>query len=164
MNTRFITALFVLFVSPVYPLFTAEAGNQIANPAQPVNGIETRELTELWRAGGENDELFFGNVVQVIGDGAGRVFVLDVQMEQTHMFSPAGDLIATLGGHGEGPGEVNNINSIWRLGDDQLAQAQVMPGKVVNVKLWNGAEEKVLMTMNGFFLRCLTRKGITSTE
>ena len=34
------------------------------NPAQPVNGIEAIDLQELWRRGGEGDELFFGLVVQ----------------------------------------------------------------------------------------------------
>jgi 6-bladed beta-propeller len=110
---------------------------EITNSATPISGVSSLHLSEQWRAGGEDDELFFGNVVQVIGDNSGRVFVLDVQMENTYMFSPAGDLLETLGGHGEGPGEVNNINSIWVMDDDQIGQGQVMPGKVVGIN-YNG--------------------------
>ncbi len=133
MISRILHIAIILIMGTMNLITTAHAVTRIANPAEPSNGVESVKLVELWRAGGEDDELFFGNVVQVIGDEAGHTFVLDVQMEKTFLFSPTGQLLRELGGHGEGPGETNNINSIFLLGENQVAQGQVLPGKVVTV-------------------------------
>lgn len=98
--------------------------------SEPEQGTESVQLKELWRAGGEDDEVFFGNVLQVVGGPGGKTYVLDVQLLQIFVYSPEGELLGTLGGQGEGPGEVNNSNCMMSLPDGGVGLGQVMPGKV----------------------------------
>lgn len=38
----------------------------VLNGSAPSEGMETWSLTELWRAGGEDDEVFFGSIELVL--------------------------------------------------------------------------------------------------
>ncbi len=106
----------------------------IQNPAQPADGISNLQLNEQWRAGGDDDEeVFFGNVLQVIAAPDGGIYVLDSQLLQVFAFTADGQLRDTLGGRGEGPGEVNNVNSIVNLPDGGLGIGQVLPGVIACV-------------------------------
>lgn len=102
----------------------------IDNGNESENGRLTVPLVEQWRAGGEEDEVFFGNVLQVIPAPDGGVYVLDSQLLQVFAFDADGELRAELGGRGEGPGEVNNVNSIVNLPDGNLGIGQVLPGVI----------------------------------
>lgn len=107
----------------------------IENAVHPVDGVVDLKLTEQWRAGGEDDEeVFFGNVLQVLSAPDGGVYVLDSQLLHVFAFTVAGDLRAILGGRGEGPGEINNVNSILNMPDGSLGIGQVVPGVVACVK------------------------------
>jgi hypothetical protein len=98
--------------------------------SEPEQGTETVRLKELWRAGGEDDDVFFGNVLQVVGGPNGKIYVLDVQLLKIFVYSAEGEMLGTLGGQGEGPGEVNNSNCMMSLRDGGVGLGQVMPGKV----------------------------------
>jgi hypothetical protein len=89
------------------------------------------QLEEKWRQGGDEGELFFGNVLQVLPTPAGGVYVLDTQLVQIFQLDAGGQLVAVRGGQGDGPGEVNNINSMVSFPDGRLGLGQVLPGKVV---------------------------------
>ena len=92
--------------------------------------VATAPLTEQWRQGGEDSELFFGNVLQVLPADDGGLYVLDTQLVKIFHLDASGALVAELGGPGEGPGEVSNVNSMVRLGDGRLGLGQVLPGAV----------------------------------
>ena len=113
------------------PLSTLAEPELIENPAAPPEGVVDVSLVEQWRAGGDDDEdVFFGNVLQVIATPDGGVYVLDSQLLQVFAFSREGVMDRTLGGRGEGPGEINNVNSILNLPDGNLGIGQVLPGVI----------------------------------
>jgi hypothetical protein len=100
----------------------------VENPAVPVQGVQDVPLREMWRTGGEDDELFFGNVLQVLPAPQGGVYILDSQLTQVFVLDAGGELLTVMGGRGEGPGEVSNVNSIVNLPGGGLGIGQVLPG------------------------------------
>ncbi len=52
---------------------------------------EIAELTELWRAGGEDDEIFFGSVAAIRSDPDGNILILDGQLSEVHVYTPDGE-------------------------------------------------------------------------
>jgi len=129
----------ILSILPLLAICAALAAAARAEPlrsdngADPSQGIVTMEMKELWRAGGDDDDVFFGNVLQVLPAPGGGVYVLDAQLLQVFAFSADGELVRTLGGRGEGPGEINNVNSLIALDDHTLGLGQVLPGKLVKI-------------------------------
>lgn len=113
---------------------TIDGVTHIRNSDQPTNGIETWEVEELWTAGGEFDEsVLFGLIGQVeIGDD-GDIYLLDNQLSQVQVYSPDGEMLRTLGGPGEGPGEVSNPAGIAVLPDGSLGIVKTMPGKLIRL-------------------------------
>jgi hypothetical protein len=90
-------------------------------------------LEEVWRAGGEDDDVFFGNVGAVRVDADGNVLLLDSQLAEVHVYSPAGDHLATLGREGDGPGEVRRPGDMFVRTDGAVAMIQSFPGRIVMV-------------------------------
>lgn len=125
------TIIFFLILISTWSTATAET--RVENGAAPSQGVTDLQLTESWRAGGEDDDVFFGNVLQVESGPDGLVYVLDVQLVQIFVYSAEGELLRTLGRRGEGPGEVNNANSMLTLADGRIGLGQVLPGKLVMV-------------------------------
>ncbi len=114
---------------------TVEGVLHIKNGATPSQGIETLQLEELWRAGGEDDETFFGLISQVVSDSAGNIYLLDTQLSEVYVYSPDGEQIKTLSRQGEGPGETNNPFDMLFLPDGTLGLVQMFPGKIVKLDL-----------------------------
>ncbi|MFO7610158.1 MAG: hypothetical protein R6X35_13395 [Candidatus Krumholzibacteriia bacterium] len=90
-------------------------------------------LEQAWRAGGESDEVFFGNVGAVQADPQGNVLLLDSQLSEVHVYSPAGEHVATLGREGDGPGEVRRPGDMFVRPDGTVALIQGFPGRIVMV-------------------------------
>lgn len=94
------SASVALLTNPVAPLWSPEEGWWVeevlqvgGNPAVP--------------------ETLFGYVADVAVDGEGRLYVLDQQARAVRVFDAAGGLVRTLGGPGEGPGELGALaNSV----------------------------------------------------
>ncbi len=108
----------------------------VRNPAEPPEGVETMELEELWRAGGESDEeTLFGVIVQAVSDEEGNLYLLDMQLSEVHVFGPDGAKKGTLSRQGEGPGEVRNPSDMFFMPDGSLGLVQTFPGKVIKVNL-----------------------------
>ena len=95
----------------------------VRNAAEPDHGRETLELEELWRVGGDDDELFFGLVGQVRVDETGNVLLLDEILSQVFVLDQEGELINTLSRLGDGPGETRDPNDMVLLPDGRVGLA-----------------------------------------
>lgn len=105
----------------------------VRNGADPSDGLQTIKATELWRIGGEDDELFFGTIGQVLGDNQGNLYLLDTQLSEVKVISPDGAFLRTLSREGDGPGEIRNAISMYFHADSILGLIQTFPGKVVKI-------------------------------
>lgn len=105
----------------------------VANGADPQHGTETAQLTELWRAGGDDDEIFFGSVASIHTDGQGNLLLLDSQLSEVQVFSPEGEFLRTVCGEGDGPGEVRRPNDMFIMADGTICVLQGFPGRIVKL-------------------------------
>ncbi|HXV12979.1 MAG TPA: 6-bladed beta-propeller [Candidatus Krumholzibacteria bacterium] len=103
----------------------------VTNPGAPSDGKSTVTLQELWRAGGDDEEVIFGVVNDVAVDTQGNLYALDTQLSQVSVFDPDGNLLRTIGREGEGPGEFRRASQLFVTPDNKIAVAQMMPGKLV---------------------------------
>ncbi|MBN2172434.1 MAG: hypothetical protein JW819_14040 [Candidatus Krumholzibacteriota bacterium] len=105
----------------------------VLNGSEPRDGRRTLALDEVWRVGGDAEEsILLGLVTEVGGDADGNVYVMDTQLCQVHVFSPAGELLRTLFRQGEGPGEVYRPRDLVLL-PDGVGLAEEFPGKITLV-------------------------------
>lgn len=102
----------------------------VRNGARPRDGVQELQLTELWRAGGEGDEVFFGLVPRVAAGPDGSVYILDSQTCQVHVYDAAGTRVRNLFREGEGPGEVLRPRDMVLMGDGRVGLIQEFPGAV----------------------------------
>ena len=131
------SALAVLFFLLSLPpgLCLAQDVPVIINDGPPEQGTVPLQLQELWRAGGEEGELIFGQVPDIMGDAQGRTYVLDHQLCQVAVFAPDGEFLRYLSREGEGPGELSQPMGLAMLEDDLLGVGIGFPGKVVTMRL-----------------------------
>jgi hypothetical protein len=121
-----------------YPAFGGEEATidgvlHVKNTSVPPEGVETIELEELWRAGGNDEDVLFGLITQVISDAEGNVYLLDTQLSEVPVFSPDGEVLRTLSRQGEGPGETNRPVDMLFMLDGTIGLVQSFPGKIVKV-------------------------------
>ena len=105
----------------------------IDNPAEPAQGRREVKMVELWRAGGEDDEIFFGNISAVRSDAKGKIYLLDSQLSEVHVYSPEGEHLSILGREGEGPGEFQGANDMFVDPGGTVCVLQGFPGKIVKI-------------------------------
>ena len=103
----------------------------IENPPDPPGGRQTVTLNEVWRAGGDDDEVFFGSVQRVLAGPDGNVLLLDNQLSQVQVYDADGTWLKTLGREGDGPGEVRGAADAFHLPDGRMCIAQSFPGRLV---------------------------------
>jgi len=103
------------------------------NPAMPRDGAVDVQLEELWRVGGDDDDLILGLVTQVRQDRNGDLYVMDAQLSCVHVFSEDGEYLRTIFGEGEGPGEIRGPRDFVLLDDGRVGAVQEVPGKLVFV-------------------------------
>jgi hypothetical protein len=121
--------------------FDAAAGDEVmkdgvlhvVNGTESAQGLEKIQLDEVWRAGGEDDEDFFGLVSQVVVTDDGTVYLLDTQIAEVAVYSPTGERIDTLSRQGEGPGETRTPTNLLLMPDGTLGLCQVFPGKITRI-------------------------------
>ncbi|MEN8007584.1 MAG: 6-bladed beta-propeller [Candidatus Krumholzibacteriota bacterium] len=94
---------------------------------------DTADLTELWRAGGEDDEVFFGSVAAIRTDSEDNILLLDGQLSEVHVFSPDGEHLRTVFREGDGPGEIRQPNDMFVTADGTVCALSGFPGKIVKV-------------------------------
>jgi hypothetical protein len=105
----------------------------VNNGANPTQGRITADLTELWRAGGDDDEIFFGSVASIRTDDQGNILLLDSQLSEVHVISPEGEFLRTVCGEGDGPGEVRRPNDMFIMADGTICVLQGFPGRIVKL-------------------------------
>ncbi len=112
---------------------TVDGVVHVANSATPRDGVVDMELEELWRRGGEDDDMFFGMVMKALGDDEGNVYLLDMQLAEVQVFGPDGENVNTLSREGDGPGEVRQPSDMTWMPDGSLGIVQTFPGRIVKV-------------------------------
>jgi len=101
------------------------------NSSAPKEGVIVATLHETWRAGGDDDEVFFGNIATVKCDAGGIVHLLDSQLAEVHRIAADGEHLGTICQEGDGPGEVRRPNDMFILSDGTVGVLQGFPGRVV---------------------------------
>ena len=71
------------------------------------------------------EEYLFGNVYAIAVDDSRQVYVLDSQAEHVRVFDAEGTHLRTLGGRGEGPGELQGAASVAVLSDGRVLVQEV---------------------------------------
>lgn len=127
-------ALLALAIAAPAGAQTAPGVPHVKNGATPKAGVETLQLKELWRRGGEDDEeILFGIISDVAVGPDGNIYLLDAQLSEIKVISPAGELLRTIGREGEGPGEFRGAQQLVFLPDGTIGVAQVFPGKLIGL-------------------------------
>lgn len=96
---------------------------------------EVVQLKELWRVGGEDEEILFGVINRVLDDERGNFYLLDHQLSQVHVYSPNGEYLRTIVQEGEGPGEVRRPAAMVMLPGEKLGVVQAFPAQITVVDL-----------------------------
>lgn len=109
----------------------AFAADTVTLPAEP-RSARTVVLEPVWSLGAEEDDVLLGVVETGVLDDAGNVLLMDDQLVHVLVVSPTGEVTATLGREGDGPGELRNIGGIF-VHDSLVGMVQGFPGKVVYV-------------------------------
>ncbi|MCK4411912.1 MAG: hypothetical protein KAY32_00075 [Candidatus Eisenbacteria sp.] len=105
----------------------------IRNSAEPSLGTRRIELEELWRAGGDDEEVFFGVIADALADSLGNLYLLDRQLCQIFVYSPSGEFVRVLGREGEGPGEFRSPTDLVWMPAGHLGIIHRAPGVVTLV-------------------------------
>ncbi len=66
------------------------------------------------------EEYLFGSIYAIAVDDERQVYVLDAQAQQLRVFDSEGNHLRTLGGRGEGPGELGSAVSVAVLSDGRV--------------------------------------------
>lgn len=96
--------------------------------------VETIELREVWSRGGNEDDVFFGNLDRVLADGSGTVYALDTQLSEVLVFDADGTYLRSIGGPGEGPGEFQQAADMYYGLGGRVGVLQAFPGKIVQLE------------------------------
>ena len=130
--TTILTLLFPALTATAGEVTTSDNTTFIKNTEPAFLPVEL-ELKELWRRGGEDDEVMIGLPVEALSDEEGRVYLADQQLCQIFVFNEEGELEKTLSREGEGPGEVQGPIDMVRLPDGTIGLAEFFPGKIIKM-------------------------------
>lgn len=141
MRTHTLTLLAIFLLLSTAPAEAAWQGQvattdgvvTVTNPETPANGSSTQEMHELWRRGGDDDDIFFGTVAEFLTDADDNVYLLDGQLSEIQVFNPAGEHLRTIGRQGEGPGEFQNGADMLWAPNHEIGVVQAWPGKIVMI-------------------------------
>lgn len=100
----------------------------LQSSTQPTRVFRTEDV---WRHGGEEDSVVFGQIVDIVVGPDKNTFVLDQQLNQVHVVSPDGDRMWAIGRDGEGPGEFRNPCGLGVFSDGTVCVFQSMPARAV---------------------------------
>ncbi len=131
-----ILALAVCLIAPAAVLaknVEKDGVAQIMNPVKSKAKPETLELKEAWRVGGDDDEVLFGVITDIIADKAGNFYLLDSQLSEIQVYAPDGEYLRTIGRAGEGPGEFRGAFNLLLLPSGNIGVLQAFPSKIVGL-------------------------------
>lgn len=92
--------------------------------------VITGTLEQKWCLSGESDSHVVGLIVDAVGDAEGNVYLLDFRFQVVLVISPDGDLIRTIGGLGDGPGETRSASRLFSKGDGKIGIADMRTSKI----------------------------------
>jgi len=120
------------------PMFCQASENDISSLIDsdgPSQGTFPLALEELWRVGGDDDDVIFGRIVDVKRHPSGNIYVLDNQLCQVTVISPEGEYLQDISREGDGPGELRQPIALTFLSEDVLGVGVGFPGKLVSLGL-----------------------------
>lgn len=115
-------------------MITTDDGLRVVNPEAPAAGEEVLEARELWRVGGDDEDLLLGVITELLADADGNAYLLDGQLQEIQVISPDGEWLRTIGRAGEGPGEFVNAGDMFWSPSGQIGVIQNWPGKIVMLR------------------------------
>ncbi|MFH1754272.1 MAG: 6-bladed beta-propeller [Candidatus Latescibacterota bacterium] len=99
-------AIMVLLLCSAFgPANAADVPRTIDNDG-PTQGVQPLALHELWRVGGEDEDIMFGRITDLKMHPDGSLYVLDNQLCQVVVISADGEHLRDISREGDGPGEV----------------------------------------------------------
>lgn len=98
----------------------------------PASGrsIQKAHLVEAWSMAGESDDHLVGEIVQAVCDSVGNTYLLDYRLQIVHVVDPDGNLVRTLGGLGDGPGETRAASQLFLDDDGRVGLLDMLASKV----------------------------------
>lgn len=122
----------VLLFAALLP--TVAIAAEITHGDHPAGPVQTVSLEELWSVGGADSDLLFGLVIDARCDENGDVYLLDHQLSQVTRLSAGGQVLAVLGGEGEGPGECRQPQTLTMMPGGKVGLGQRFPGRFILVE------------------------------
>ena len=111
-----------------------EDGWQVVNnPAEPMEDDQVIRPQEIWRFGDDEEDLLFGLIEDAVVDEEGNAYLLDTVLSSVLVVDEHGEVLRTVSGEGDGPGEFRFARELVFLPDGALGIMEMMPGKIVSV-------------------------------
>jgi hypothetical protein len=101
----------------------------------PAQGVQPLALRELWRVGGDDEEVIFGRISDLMMHPDGDLYVLDNQLCHVVVISADGEFLREISRQGDGPGELRQPTGLVLLADDVLGIGLGFPAKLVTLGL-----------------------------
>ncbi len=131
--------LWLLFASLAIAPVLIATSRPTADNSTPKPRPEVVRLQELWNVGeDDNAAVVFGQIGDLMVDGAGRLYVADMQARQVSVFSHDGEFLRTLGREGEGPGEFREPRALVVLPDGLVGVVREQPPAIVRFRASDG--------------------------
>lgn len=128
-------ATMVLFLCSALGLADAADVPRTIDDDGPVQGVQPLDLRELWRVGGEDEDVIFGRITDLKMHPDGSVYVLDNQLCHVVVISADGEHLRDISREGDGPGELRQPMGLVFLEDDVLGVGMGFPAKLVTLRL-----------------------------
>ncbi len=112
---------------------TVDGIPHIMNDA-PAEGAQRVDLVERWRAGGEDDVVFFGVIRDAAPGPDGQVYLLDGQLSEVQVYDADGKHLGTLGREGDGPGEFRRPAAVVPLPGGRVGVTVGQPGRIITLE------------------------------
>jgi hypothetical protein len=105
----------------------------VRNPAEPMEPPIIYDAVESWRLESETSdgELVFGAISDAEADDAGNVYLLDYLLKTVHIISPIGEILGSVGGEGEGPGEFQSVDDCFLTAQSGIAVLDYVSRRIV---------------------------------
>ncbi len=124
----------------------------IDNATTPEQAIETLDLRELWRIGGNDEEFIFRSIDKVLLANDNNLYILDGLSGIIYVNSPEdGSAIRQMNISGEGPGELAFSNNMFLMEEDEIALLRPHPAKIVCIDYQGVPRESVYLSVDMFF-------------
>ena len=96
---------------------------------------ETWRVEEEVRIGSEagDEPILFGDIRSLDIDAQGRVYALDGQAQQIHIFDAGGSIVRTVGAKGTGPGEFEGAGSVDVSRNGEIWVVEMVTGRLTRL-------------------------------